>query len=407
MPKEKKSNNVIKIILIFAAVFILIPTMVFTLIYFTNNNFRKSANEFLRGTPGVVGEYFSKYPTESEKADKELFLANYYLSISKESAADKLYIIKKSEEELYDKVIKKMNQTSSSKTNEVIKLVRSIELRKDLLFTLYEEIKEEQEKALSEEIKKLENLGLNLAIKETELLVDRSISGEELGKIFYSMKVNRAVEILYYVRPDVKDRIISNIETKKRKELDTLLLQKQNKDDELRRNSLVYEVMDIEKAFTEIGDSKKYKVDELSKIYMGLSIQKASEILINSEEEFINSLISKIEELEELTGEEESRAVKIMETMNFHKQYSNKISELVALYEKMDAEDIVKIVEEMMKNNNSVTVFEIDENPIYDISDSSIILDVMKKMKKQKMSQILSIMDSKKAAEITRRLAVY
>lgn len=193
----------------------------------------------------------------------------------------------------------------------------------------------------------------------------------------------------------------------KRKELDTLLLQKQNKDDELRRNSLVYEVMDIEKAFTEIGDSKKYKVDELSKIYMGLSIQKASEILINSEEEFINSLISKIEELEELTGEEESRAVKIMETMNFHKQYSNKISELVALYEKMDAEDIVKIVEEMMKNNNSVTVFEIDENPIYDISDSSIILDVMKKMKKQKMSQILSIMDSKKAAEITRRLAVY
>lgn len=406
MPKEKKKNEILKIILVFASVFILIPSIILALVYFTNNNFRKSANEFLRGTPGIIGEHFSKYPTESEKADKEIFLANYYLSINQESAADKLYIIKKSEEELYDKIIKKMNQKSPSKTNEVIKLVRNIELRKDLLFTLYEEIREDQEKALSEEVKKLESLELSLAIKETESLVDRNRSGEDLGKIFNNMKEDRAANILYYTRIDVKNRIMSNIERKKREKLETILLQKERKDEELRRSSLIYEVMETEKASYEIGDTGKYKIEELSEIYLGLSVKKASEILMNSEEDFINKLIYEIELLEELTGEDEARAVKIIETLNFNKQYNNKISELVALYEKMDAEYIVKIVEEMIKNSNSVTIFEIDENPIYDISDSSIILDVMRKMKKQKMSQVLSIMDSKKAAEITRKLAV-
>lgn len=406
MLKGKKGKEILKVILIFVLVFILIPIIVFALVYFLNSGFRKSANEFFRDTPGVVGEYFSKYPTESEKADKVLFLASYYLSINKESAADKLYIIKKSEEELFNNIIKRMNILSSSKTSDIVKLVRNIELRKDLIYTLYDEIKAEQEIALSEESKKLEGFDLVLALKETQLMIDMGRSGEDLGKIFTNMKETKVTDILYYIQPDAKNKIISNIESKKRKEINTLLLQKEKKDMELRRASQVYEAMNSEDAFSEIGNKSKYRIDELSKIYTELSIKKASEILIKSDDDFVNELISKIESLEELIGEEESKAVKIMETMSFHKQYNKKISELVTLYEKMDAKDIVKIVENMIINKKDVTVFEIDENPIYNISDSSIILDVLENMKKQKVSQVLSIMDSKKAAEITRELAI-
>lgn len=406
MPKERKSKEIFKIILIFALVFILIPIIVFALVYFANKDFRKSTNEFLRDKPGVVGEYFSKYPTESEKEDKELFLANYYLSISDESSADKLFIIKKSDEELFNNIIKRMNVISPTKTKDIIKLVRNIELRKDSLYTIYEQIKNEQEVALNEELKKLEGLELGLAIKEVEMMIDKGRGGKELGKIFTNMKENRATDILYYIEPSAQNKITSNIEVKKRNEINSLLLQKEKKEEDLARSSKIYEAMDTEKAFSEIGNSKKYKIDELSKIYLGLSIKKASDILINSDDEFVSQLISKVETLEELVDEDEGRAVKIMETVNFKKQYNKKIAELVALYEKMDAADIVKIVEKMMANKKSVTVFEIDENPIYTISDSSIIMDVLKNMKKQKASQVLSIMDPNKAAEITRELAI-
>ncbi|WIV10860.1 hypothetical protein [Proteiniborus sp. MB09-C3] len=406
MPKEKKSKEIFKVILIFALVFILVPIVVFALVYAMNDNFKKSANEYFRNTPGVVGEYFSKYPTENEKAEKELFLANYYLSMNEENSADKLYIIKKSNEELFNNIIKKMNQKSPAKTKNIISSVRNIELRKDLLHTLYEEIKEEQKVALGEELKRLEGLELSLAIKEVEMMIEKNGGKEDLGKIFENMKENIAVDILYYIQPDIQSQIMTNIETKKRKEITTLLLKKGKKEEELIKKSEVYEAMDTEKAFSEIGNSNTYKIEDLSIIYMNLSIKKAAGILLDSDDSFINELISKIETMEDLVGEDESRAVKIMETINFKKQYDKKISELVALYEKMEAADIVKIVEKMMANKNSVTVFEIDENPIYTISDSSIIMDVLKNMKKQKISQILSIMDPDKAAEITRELAI-
>ncbi|MFA5523318.1 MAG: hypothetical protein WDA24_03070 [Tissierellales bacterium] len=406
MTKEKKNKEIIKIILIFALVFILIPLIVFMLVYFTNKDFKKSTNEYLRNTPGIVGEYFSKYPTESEREEKELYLANYYLSIKEESSADKLYIIKKSDEELYNNIIKNMNRKSANKTKDIIILVRNIELRKDLLHTLYDEIKDEEEAELSEEIRRLENLELILAIRDIEILSERTDSKNELRRIFSNINLKTATDMLYYIQPDVYDKIISNIDSNRRKEIESLLLQKDKKFNELYSKAKVYEVMDTERAISELGNTDSYKIDDLSKIYMNLSISKAAEILLGADEDFVNDVISSIEIFEELLGESESRTVKIMQTISFKKQYNQKIDELVVLYEKIEPVEVVKIVEKMIKNKNSVTIFEIDEDTIYTISDSSIILDVLKNMKKQKVSQILSIMDPNDAASITRELAI-
>lgn len=406
MPKEKKSKGILKTVLIFASVFILIPTIVFLAAYLLNSDFKKATNEFLRDTPGVLGEHFSKYPTESERAEKEIFLADYYLSIEDESSADKLYIVKKSDEELFNNVIKRMNQKSTTKTKNIIKLVRNIELRKDLLYTLYDEIKLEQEAALSEEVKRLESLELNLAIKEIEMMAARG-SREELIKIFTNMNSNIAANILYYIEPDIKTRILTSMDSEKSKLIDSILLQKAKRNEELIRKAKVYEAMENDRAFAEIGNTDIFKIDELSTIYINLSISKAAEILINADNDFVNEIITKIETLEDLLKEEESRTVKIIETLNFKKQYDKKIAELVVLYERMEPVDVVQIVDKMIRNNNTVTVFEIDESPIYTISDSTIILDVLKNMKKQKVSQILSNMEASKAANITRELAIH
>jgi len=404
MSSEKKSKELLKIILIFASVFILIPTIVFGILYFSNKNIRNNTNEFLRDFPGIVGEHFSKYPTESEKAEMETFLANYYLSIEEESSADKLYIIKKSDEELYNNVIKKMNQKSSSKTKDIILLIRNIELRKDLLHTLYDEIKQEQETALSEETKRLESLELDLAIKEVETMAENNTK-EELGKIFTNMKADTAVNILYYLQPEAKDKIISSMETQKQKEIRSLLLKKEKNEEALLRKSMVYEVMDTEKAFSEISNSDTYNTEDLAKVFINLSIQKAADILLNSDDDFINELISEMEKIERITDIDELKTVKIMETISFKREYNKKIAELVKAYERMEPADIAEIVEKMIVNNSTITAFEIDENPVYTISDSSIIIDVLKNMKKQKVSQILGIMEPDKAAVITRKLA--
>lgn len=405
MSSKKKSKELLKIILIFASVFILLPTIVFGILYFSNKNIRNNTNEFLRNFPGIVGEHFSKYPTKSEKEEMEKFLANYYLSIEEENSADKLYIIKKSDEELYNNVIKKMNQKSSSKTKNIILSIRNIELRKDLLHTLYDEIKQEQETALSGETKRVESLELDLAIKEIEIMAENSTK-EELGKIFTNMKEDAAVNILYYLQPEIRDKIISSIDTQKQKEIKSLLLKKEKNEEELLRKSMVYEAMDAERAFSEISNSDIYNAEDLAKIFINLSIQKAADILLNSDDDFINGLIDEMEKIERITDIDELKTVKIMEAISFKREYNKKIAELVKTYERMEATDIAKIVEKMIANNSTITAFEIDENPVYTISDSSIIIDVLKNMKKQKVSQILGAMDADKAAVITRELAI-
>lgn len=406
MSKVKKSKEVVKVIFIFALVFLLVPIIVFSIFYSINSDFKKAANELLRNSPGVIGEYFGKFPTEGERIDKEYFLANYYLSLREENAADKLYIIKDSDEELYDNIIKKMNSISSSKTQSVVKLVRNIELRKDLLYTLYDEIIDEQESILVEDAKRIEDLDLILAIKEVEMLVNQGINKDNLGRILANIDEEKASEIIYYMNPNLQNIVLSSIEENHRNKINSILMQMEQNEEDLNRRSKIYEAMDIDRAIKEIGNDETYSINELAKIYFGLSIKRTSDILLNCEDEFVNQIIKEMEAIENLYGLEESKTVKIMEAINFKKQYISKINELVELYEKMEAADILEIVEEMYNNNESVSLLEIDENPIYIISDSTIIIDVLRNMKKQKVAQVLSIMDSNDAAIITRELAI-
>ncbi|MGF7057167.1 hypothetical protein [Brassicibacter mesophilus] len=406
MNKEKKDNRILKTILVFGLVFIGIPLLILLILYFSNNDFNKAMNDHLRKAPGVVGEHFDKYPTENEKEDKELFLANYYLTLDKESASDKLYIIKKNDEELFNNVVKRMNSVSSGKTSEIIKSVRNIELRKDLLFTIYEEIQDEQSSKLANEVKQIEKMDLQVAINEVEKMLSNN-NIKTTSSIFEKMKEKPAVEILYFLGTDDYNKILSNINDVKKRDLEILLFEKKDKENELKSLAKLYEAKDTIKAFGEIGNTDIYKIEELAIIYMNMSIRKASEILVNNDDEqFISELFTNIEKQERLRGINDSMTPSIAETMNYINQYNSRIDELVALYEKMNATEAAKIVEKMVANKTEVTSLEIEDNSLYKISDSIIITDVLKKMRKQNLSQILSSLDSKKAAEITRTLAM-
>lgn len=412
MIKENKehNSNIFKIVLIFFIAFIIVPVGIVTLIYFNNDTFRNNANDVLKNLPGSLGTRFNNsliIDEDKELDNKKEFLANYYLQLDSRTASDKLYIIKEKDRKLYDDILKRMSAISINKTKEIVKLISDLELKGDLLINLYDEIITEEENELLNEVKRFEKLDTVVAIKE----INNEISNnpkyiDELSKIIAEMDDNKVADILYYLDEDIKNEILNNLNKDKKYSISRILNEMKVENENLKNIANIYRYKDPVKSVEEIGNTEKYNIDQLSKIYRNLDVATASKILVNVEnDEFKEELFATMKKYEILNNEEESKTEKINETINYIQNYNDKIEELVALYEKMNSEDAANIVEKMMYNYNQVSSLEIDSIPIYKISDAIIIEDVLKKMNKTKLSDIISNMDSRKAADLTRRLA--
>ena len=148
--ETEKRGHKSRFIIILLIVLLLIPFGILAFLYNNNQTFKKNANDILTKMPGPVGKYFANIPTEMERNEKIQYLSKYYLELDPNSAAEKIYIVKKDDEKLYIDLIKSMNSISVTKTEEIVNRIRNMELRKDLLFSVYEEVlKEEEEKLLS------------------------------------------------------------------------------------------------------------------------------------------------------------------------------------------------------------------------------------------------------------------
>ena len=170
MGKESKSS-IFKIILIFFIVFVIVPIGIMALIYFNNDAFKNNANNILKKLPGEIGARFNNsliIDEEKEMDNKKEYLAKHYLLLDSKIASDKLYIVKEKDRRLYDDIIKKMTSNSVNKTKEIVKLIRDIELKEDLLVNLYDEIKTEEENDLINKAKRLEKLDIIIALEETK-----------------------------------------------------------------------------------------------------------------------------------------------------------------------------------------------------------------------------------------------
>lgn len=408
MTKKRSDTSIFKIILIFAVVFVIIPFAILVLVYFTNSSFKEWTNNNLKSSPGFIGEHFKKYPTQEERNDKEKYLADYYINLDKERAADKLYIIMKSDEELYNNIVRRMNSISSSRTHEIIRLIRNIDVRKDLLFSIYDEILDEKSTNLQNEVKRIEALDTYIAIKEFEESINGSSDSlREIVDVVALMNETKIAEILHYLEKDSRDKVLTRLAKDKRRTIDRILLEKQLNNEKLMDLAKVYEVKDIQKSFEEIGNTDTYNINDLSKIYLNLSVKKAAEILsLSQNEEFVKDLYDSIRREERLLGLTDSVVVNISRTVNYFNEYNDKINNLVSLYERMNPAEVAKIVESMLNNQKTVSAFEIEYNAYHNLSDSDIIMDVIRKMRKNKLSDILRYLDTTKSAEITRKLAI-
>lgn len=398
---EKRSPK-LRFLIILLIVLLLIPISILTLFYNLNQTFKRNANEFLSKMPGAVGNYFANIPTEMERREKIQYLSEYYLELDPNTAAEKIYILKKDDEKLYVELIKSMNSISFTKTEEIINRIRNMELRKDLLFSVYEEVlKEEEEKFLSE-VTRIENQDIILSIRE----IENNYSDRDFLRVLEEVNIDTLGEILYYVDSDLQDYILSSFNHSKKNAILSVINRKTKEIIDLEEIAKVYETKPIDVAIDILGNTDTYSMDELAIIFSNLSVLKSSEILSNVEDEnFIQDLFSSIIRYEGLRNSELNITQNISKGIEFFNEYSEKINDLVMIYDKMSPERVAKIVESMIGNTNPIASLELEEENILEISDRDIIIDVLSKLRKQNQSRILDYMEPETASLLTRLLA--
>ncbi len=398
--KPKKSRNILKII------FIILPLILLLLFYINNKTFKTKVDTFLSRLPGTAGEYFRNSPTDNERQMMKSELADYYLSLEPGVAADKLYIIKKEDDKLYQDIIKLMNSISSTKTAEIIEDVRKIELRRNLLVSIYDEIQLEKEGFLMEEAGRYEGKDLFVIINEIEKRYARDQEfRDNLPFIISYMDEPSAVDILFYINDNIREEILYSLNSGKRTSLENKLLSKKAEQTKLEELAKLYESKSTNLVIEEIGNTEKYTIEELAIIYKNLSVLKSAEILSSVEdEEFIQELLTAIKIEGQLLGEE-NITEEIGKTMAFITEYNAKVDNLVSIYEKMQAPKIAKIAEKMMSNDSTVTMLEINAEPVFEISDASIMMDVLSRMGNKTLANIMNSMNDRKASTLTQKLA--
>ncbi|MDU5079879.1 hypothetical protein [uncultured Tissierella sp.] len=400
--KNKKDNKLSKIVIILLISLIAIPLAIVGLIYNTNKNFKNDVNNLLSKMPGSVGEHFRNYPTEVEKSEKIDYLSSYFINLDANTAADKMYIIKKDDEKLYIDILRGMNSISIPKTEEIVLKIRNMELRKDLLFSLYDDAQKEEKERFLSEVSRVEKQDIMTSLLETE----KRFSDREFLKILAEIKTDKLGEVLYYIDSDIRNYILDTFKEDKKMLVEAIIYEKTNEVNTLIDIAKVYETKPIDVAIDAIGNTNNYSLYKLGIIYKNLSVLKSAELLSNiKDEKFIEDLFASIMREEKLTNSDTNITGDISKAMEFLNEYGNKVKDLVAIYEKMSPDKVAKIVEQMIKNNDTITSFELSSEEVYELSDSSIIIDVLSQMKNQTLSKVLDFMEPDKASQITRLLA--
>ncbi|NLV89704.1 MAG: hypothetical protein GX021_10140 [Tissierellia bacterium] len=400
--ETEKRGHKSRFIIILLIVLLLIPFGILAFLYNNNQTFKKNANDILTKMPGPVGKYFANIPTEMERNEKIQYLSKYYLELDPNSAAEKIYIVKKDDEKLYIDLIKSMNSISVTKTEEIVNRIRNMELRKDLLFSVYEEVLKEEEEKLLSEVSRFESQDIILSISE----IENNYSNREFLRVLEEVNINTLGEVLYYIDTDLRDYILSSFNHNRRSDIIGIINKRSNEAIELEELAKVYETKSVELAIDLLGNTDSYSMEELAIIYSNLSILKSSKILSNIEDEgFIQDLFSSIIRYEGLIKSEENITQKISKGIEFFKEYYEKINNLVMIYDKMTPEKVAKIVENMVGNTNAITAIELEAENILELTDRDIIIDVLSKLRKQNQSKILDLLETETATQVTRLLA--
>ncbi|NLX61706.1 MAG: hypothetical protein GXZ06_04185 [Tissierellia bacterium] len=401
--ENKRNSN--KIIFLLISFLVIMTMVTLVLLYFKNEKFNTRANTFLKRIPFLKKESNLNL-SQIELEDKKKDIAEHLLSLDNDLAAYKLYTIKTKDEVLYRDIVKIMNSKKPFNTEKIIKKLRELQDMDNSIVTIHNEIIKEVENDIIKEAVRLENMETKLAINEIETRIDNDTNfTKRLNEIIKNMDEGKAVNILYYMDEDKREELYELLDEDLKTYMEKLVFNKETQHSRLVDLAGLYENKPIDVLLNEIGSTENYSIDELAVIYSNLSTIKSAEVLSKTDDEiFIQDLFAAMRKEEQLR-EVESVVSNINSAIKFISEYNEKIAELVKVYERMEPNKVASIMEEMLKNNTTVTQLTIESESIYEITDSKIVVDVFRNMKEKTRSNVINYMTTNNATKLTQMLA--
>ncbi|MCC5912028.1 MAG: hypothetical protein JJT76_16535, partial [Clostridiaceae bacterium] len=395
--RENKKGIVRPLIIILIA-FLILPIMTATVMYFSSENFRYTANDFLTILPGNLGEHFRRIPTSQEKENIKLQIAKNYIDLQEDRLIDKLLIIKGEDEDLYNDLLLLLNRENPMKMRSVKEKLRNKQLSTDLLKRLLEEIDSEKEANIKELANYFSSLKMAEAVREIERTFrSNEVSSEDLALAFENFSRQEAASYLMYLDDDLAYRIKRELKVHTMQEIEKEIKTIESRENDLLKMAKTYEKKSLEDQIQDLGNIDNFRMIDLAVIYKNMPIKTSGKILSYVEDgDFISNLYENINMLEVLSNTEENLTVDLAKTIHIHKNYRSKVKELTSIYERMPMNELTNVVERMLRGNNVYQRHSIGNEEIV-FTEEQLVVDVLRQLRPNKVAELMSQLNTEMA----------
>lgn len=404
--QESKKSGKLKVISIAVIAFFMLPIITTAILYFTNENFKYMANDFLDFLPGGLGTYFESQPTREEREELKNQIAEHYITLEEDRIVDKLLLVKSEDIRLYNDLLVQLNRLNAKKMSRVKNEIRNKEIDGDILFQLASDISLENNEKIDSLVRYYSSLNLRAAVVEIESSYERNeIDSEELALVFERLPIDLSARLLTLMDRDISDRIRYSLPIHTRRDIDKKINENIYRENELLRLANIFEEKEVDELFDEIGNEEKFNIEELAVIYSHMSYIKSGKILANiNDQEFIFNLYNHIDRYEDLNEIEEGRTVTLAKAVQTIKDYDSKVTELANIYQRMARPELGRIIEQMMRSNEVVITNDLGNSESITFTQEQLIIDVLKQFRPNIITEIMEQLDTRRATELSKKL---
>jgi flagellar motility protein MotE (MotC chaperone) len=395
-------------IIILLIIIILLPIIIFGSIYFLNEDFKLEANRVLRGAPGPIGNYFESMPTELEKQRDIKKIADYYLSIDKNAAVDKLEKIKVQDEALYDNIIKYMVRDNPNRTKDVLDVIRRNELNEDLITSTISEINEDINESYSEDANELLNLSLPLAKEGMEEIIGSSLNGHLLlSEILKNLSDENIASLITLLDDEDFSAVLNSFSKAQQESIKKIISNERTNENDLNSIIEVYKSKNAETLAKLLNQESEYTFDELVYIYENLGPKLAGQVLAKvNTEEFTIRLTNRIKENQILKTGSDELTKDILKSLKLFTEFDDNINELTQMYNTMDSQQVSNILEGMMRSSVLPEIYQFDNGETLELSDEDVAIEILNNFNTNKRSEVISLMTDAMASQVSRKLSL-
>lgn len=404
---EKKSGSTSMIFAVLGALLIA-PLVVFGAAYFLSDSVRNTVNPVLSQVPGPVGAFFDRYPTPEETSSQVQEISNYFLSIEKDRALDKLNLIRKEDEALYNEVVKGMLRQDPNAADAILELLRQSNLKKNVLMATVESIKNERDTSLTDRAKYIDSLSMIGALDELHVIINENRDGiRKVSEILQFSADERVAGYLEILRPEDRVQILGNFSSEKANTIRSLMSNRENKRTELKNTAQILSTEDAKDLAVTLGTEDTYKLEELAVIYGEMGPVKSGEVLAQVEDQaLVFSILNTVKDQQTLEHGEDKLTEDIQKALKVYKSFDDNISELNNIFSKLDDQKISDILKKYFQNAGAYKAYRLENGDEIRISDEDLAIAVLKKMSQKKVAAIITFFDSTLSSEVSKKLAL-